>query len=254
MELRNQPVQGADVVMETEGHIDSRVNASEDRTLRSQRPSACQYVHRTGPGRPSCRPAGPGEEGKGRTLTVHDTRESDNGILPRKPPNNEQLSVLAGVEGRPLTKGNTRQSPAVRTQSRGTASRGLRRVRQAAKRDAHLRFTALFHHLSLEVLGESFYQLERDAAPGIDGVTWHGYKANLGENLRALHARIHQGRYRTQPLRRAYIPKADGTQRPLGIACLEDKIVQQAVASVLSAIYEVDFLGFSYGFRVRLVG
>jgi group II intron reverse transcriptase/maturase len=122
-------------------------------------------------------------------------------------------------------------------------------VRQAAKRDSHLRFTALFHHLSPELLAESFYQLERDAAPGIDGVTWHDYEANLGANLRALHARLHQGRYRTQPLRRVYIPKADGTNRPLGIACLEDKIVQQAVVSVLSAIYEVDFLGFSYEFR-----
>jgi retron-type reverse transcriptase len=127
-------------------------------------------------------------------------------------------------------------------------------VRQAAKRDKHLRFTALFHHLTLELLCASFYALERQAASGVDGVTWDSYKAHLGENVRALHARLHQGRYRTQPLRRVYIPKADGTQRPLGIACLEDKIVQQAVVSVLSAIYEGDFVGFSYGFRVRLVG
>jgi group II intron reverse transcriptase/maturase len=122
-------------------------------------------------------------------------------------------------------------------------------VRQAAKRDKHLRFTALFHHLTLELLCESFYALERQAASGVDGVTWDSYKANLGEKLHGLHARLHQGRYRTQPLRRVYIPKADGTQRPLGIACLEDKIVQQAVVSVLSAIYESDFVGFSYGFR-----
>jgi group II intron reverse transcriptase/maturase len=126
----------------------------------------------------------------------------------------------------------------------------LERVRQAAKQDPHWRFTALFHHLSLELLAESFYALERQAAAGIDGVTWDHYKANLGENLRALHVRLHQGRYRTQPLRRVYIPKADGTQRPLGIACLEDKIVQYAVVCVLSAIYEGDFLGFSYGFRL----
>jgi RNA-directed DNA polymerase len=105
------------------------------------------------------------------------------------------------------------------------------------------------HHLTPQLLCESFYALERQAAAGVDGVTWDSYKANLGENLGALHARLHQGRYRTQPLRRVYIPKADGTQRPLGIACLEDKIVQQAVVSVLSAIYEGDFLGFSYGFR-----
>jgi len=249
MELRNQSVQGADVVMETEGHTDSRDSASGNRTLRSQRPSACQDVHRAGPGRPSGCPLGPGEEGQGRTLIMHDPRESDNGIVPRKPPNNEQLSLLEAVEGRPLTKGNTTSRPAARTQSRGPASRGGWRVRQAAKREPHLRFTALFHHLSLELLGESFYALERDAAPGIDGITWNDYKANLGENLRALHDRLHQGRYRTQSLRRVYIPKADGTKRPLGIACLEDKIVQQAVTTVLSAIYEVDFLGFSYGFR-----
>jgi hypothetical protein len=134
MELRNQPVQGADVVMETEGHIASRAIASATRTLRSQSPSACQYVHRTGPGRPSCRPSGPGEEGQGRTLTMHDTRESDNGIVPRKSSNQEQLCFTEGVEGRPLTKGNMFQSPAARTQSRGPASRGLGRVRQAIRR------------------------------------------------------------------------------------------------------------------------
>ena len=133
MELRNQPVQGADVVMETEGHIGSRANASGNRTLRSQSPSACQYVHRTGPGRPSRRPSGPGEEGQGHTLTMHDQRESDNGIVPKKLSNNEQLSLLEGVEGRPLTKGNTTSLPAARTQSRGPASRGLWRVRQAER-------------------------------------------------------------------------------------------------------------------------
>jgi len=130
MELRNQPVQGADVVMETEGHIASCATASATRTLRSQSPSACQYVHRTGPGRPSCCPSGPGEEGQGRTLTMHDTRESDNGIVPQKSSNQAQLCLREGVEGRPLTKGNTCQSPAARTQSRGPASRGLGRVRQ----------------------------------------------------------------------------------------------------------------------------
>ena len=139
MELRNQPVQGADVVMEPEGHIEACATARASRTLRSQSPSACQYVHRTGPGRPSCCPSGPGEEGQGRTLTMHDTRESDNGIVPQKPPNQEQLCLTEGGEGRPLTKGNMLQSPAARTQSRGPASRGLWRVRQAAKRDKHLR-------------------------------------------------------------------------------------------------------------------
>lgn len=180
---------------------------------------------------------------------MYNPRESDNGIVPRKPSNQQQLCFTEGVEGRPLTKGNTYQSPAARTQSRGPASRGLERGRHAAKRDKHRRFTALFHHLTPQLLCESFYMLERQAAAGVDGVTWDSYKANLGEHLRALHARLHQGRYRTQPLRRVFIPKADGTQRPLGIACLADKIVQQAVVSVLSTIYEGDFLGFSYGFR-----
>jgi hypothetical protein len=151
---------------------------------------------------------------------MHDTRESDNGIVPQKPPTQEQLRLTEGAEGRPLTKGNTPQSPA-----------------------------ALFHHRSLALLGESFSALERQAAAGVDGVTWDSYKAHLGENLCALHARLRQGRSQTQPLRRVYIPKADGTQRPLGIACLEDKIVQHAVVSVLSAICEGDFLGFSYEFR-----
>jgi group II intron reverse transcriptase/maturase len=122
-------------------------------------------------------------------------------------------------------------------------------VRQAAKREKHLRFTALFHHLTVELLCESFYAFERQAAPGGDGVTWEAYKSQLAENLREVHARLHQGRYRAKPLRRGYVPKSDGTRRPLGIACLEDKIVQHAVASVLSAIYEADFLGFSYGLR-----
>jgi hypothetical protein len=123
--------------METEGPIDSCANASGNRTLRSQSPSACQYVHRTGPGRPSCCPVGPGEEGRGRTLTMHGTRESDNGIVPKKLPNQEPLCLTEGAEGRPLPKGNTPQSPTARTQSRGPASRGLWRVRQAAKQDVH---------------------------------------------------------------------------------------------------------------------
>ena len=131
MELRNQPVQGADVVMEPEGHIEACATARAARTLRSQSPSACQDVPRTGPGRPSCCPSGPGEEGQGRPLTMHDTRESDNGIVPQKSSNQAQLCLREGVEGRPLTKGNTCQSPAARTQSRGPASRGLGRVRQA---------------------------------------------------------------------------------------------------------------------------
>jgi RNA-directed DNA polymerase len=122
-------------------------------------------------------------------------------------------------------------------------------VREAASRDKRVRFTALLHHVTTKLLMGSFYALKRDAAPGVDGVTWQEYETDLDEKLVDLHRRIHRGTYRAQPSKRAYIPKADGRQRPLGIAALEDKIVQQAVVTVLNQIYEEDFLGFSYGFR-----
>ena len=128
-------------------------------------------------------------------------------------------------------------------------SQGLDRVRQAARRDKGARFTALLHHVSLERLVMAYWALSPKAAPGVDGVTWQDYGRDLVANLRDLHDRVHSGRYRARPSRRAYIPKADGRQRPLGIATLEDKIVQRAVAGVLNAIYEEDFPGFSYGFR-----
>jgi group II intron reverse transcriptase/maturase len=126
---------------------------------------------------------------------------------------------------------------------------GLCGVREAAKRDKKLRFTALLHHVSPALLRASYFELKRQAAPGVDGMTWHEYGRNLEERLDDLHGRIHRGAYWAQPSKRAWIPKADGRQRPLGIAALEDKIVQQAVKTVLEQIYEEDFLGFSYGFR-----
>jgi group II intron reverse transcriptase/maturase len=125
----------------------------------------------------------------------------------------------------------------------------LQRVREVAKRDKRARFTALLHHITPQRLQESFYALKREAAPGVDGVTWKEYQQELESRLCALHAAIHRGSYRAQPVRRTYIPKADGTQQPLGIAALEDKIVQHAVVTVLNAVYESDFVGFSYGFR-----
>jgi retron-type reverse transcriptase len=128
-------------------------------------------------------------------------------------------------------------------------SQGLQGVRQAAKERKQEKFTALLHHLSVNLLRESFYALKRQAAPGVDGVTWKEYETGLEDRLIDLHSRVHRGAYRAQPSRRVYIPKADGRQRPLGIASLEDKIVQQAVATILNAVYEVDFKGFSYGFR-----
>jgi group II intron reverse transcriptase/maturase len=128
-------------------------------------------------------------------------------------------------------------------------SSALDRVRQVAQRDKEARFTALLHHVSLNRLCLAFDDLKKDAAPGVDGVTWHQYEQDLQANLRDLHERVQSGRYRASPGRRVYIPKADGRQRPLGIATLEDKIVQRAVTGVLNAVYEVDFRGFSYGFR-----
>jgi retron-type reverse transcriptase len=143
------------------------------------------------------------------------------------------------------------QAAATRTQSRLDALDALDRVREAARRDRRARFTALLHHVTDERLQEAFFALKHEAAPGVDGVTWEQYDINLEARLRDLHRRIHGGTYRAQPSRRVFIPKADGRQRPLGIAALEDKIVQQAVVRVLNQIYEVDFLGFSYGFRPR---
>jgi group II intron reverse transcriptase/maturase len=128
-------------------------------------------------------------------------------------------------------------------------SQGLRGVRQAAKERKRERFTALLHHLSVSLLRDSFYALKRQAAPGVDGVTWREYETGLEDRLADLHSRVHRGAYQAQPSRRVYIPKADGWQRPLGIAALEDKIVQQAVVTILNQIYEMDFKGFSYGFR-----
>ena len=128
-------------------------------------------------------------------------------------------------------------------------SSALDRVRQVAVRDKEARFTALLHHVTLERLVMAYWDLSPKAAPGVDGVTWESYGQDLVANLRGLHERVQQGRYRASPSRRAYIPKADGRQRPIGIATLEDKIVQRAVVGVLNAIYEADFRGFSYGFR-----
>lgn len=128
-------------------------------------------------------------------------------------------------------------------------SQGLHGVRERARKNQREKFTCLLHHLTPEMLRRSFYALKRDAAPGVDGVRWREYATGTAERLSDLHGRVHRGAYRAQPSRRTWIPKADGSQRPLGIAALEDKIVQHAVVTILNEIYEVDFKGFSYGFR-----
>ena len=154
------------------------------------------------------------------------------------------------VEERDVAKRNVDESPASRTQSReNDVSMGLEGIREIAKRNRKCRFTALLHHVTPSLLVESFYALRKQAAAGVDGVTWQEYENVLYTRVHELHREIHIGAYRAQPSRRVYIPKSNGKLRPLGIAALEDKIVQQAIATVLSAIYEQDFLGFSYGFR-----
>jgi hypothetical protein len=154
------------------------------------------------------------------------------------------------MEGRGLAKGNPSQQTAPRTLSRAGASSALERVREAAERDKQVRFTALLHHVyNVDTLRRAYYALRRDAAPGVDGETWQPYGEALEENLGDLSRRLAQGAYRAKPVKRTYIPKADGRQRPLGIPTLEDKVVQRATVEVLNAIYETDFRGFSYGFR-----
>src|SRR6202165_825211 len=168
---------------------------------------------------------------------------------PRKQPNQSERSPAEVAEGRLLTKENTRQPNSYRTPSRESGTSGLERVREAARKDKALRFTALLHHVSIDLLRESYYSLKRKAAPGVDGVTWEEYGQDLEAQLCDLHGRIHRGAYRAKPTRRVWIPKSDGRKRPLGITALEDKVVQYAVGKVLSQIWEEDFQGFSYGFR-----
>jgi len=178
-------------------------------------------------------------------------RKSDGSIVPATSVNNGAAEASAeSTEERDPTKRNAKQPALPRTPSRTKRkSRGLHGVREAARKDGTLKFTALLHHVNEDCLTESFYNLKKTAAAGVDKVTWHEYEQNLEANIADLHDRIHRGAYRAKPSRRVWIPKPDGRQRPLGVASLEDKLVQQAVRWVLQCIYEEDFLGFSYGFR-----
>jgi len=196
-----------------------------------------------------CRGRDRSEKMQNRTSDMHVSEESDRAILPMNQPNKgRQLSAEVG-EGRARAKENIAQSNTSPTQSGKRVSQGLRGVREAAQKRKQERFTALLHHVTVNLLRESFYALKRRAAPGVDGVTWQEYETGLEGRLTDLHSRVQRGAYRAKPSRRVYIPKADGRQRPLGVAALEDKIVQQAAVTVLNQIYEVDFRGFSYGFR-----
>ena len=180
---------------------------------------------------------------------MHDPEKSDRAVVPMNQPNKGESFPAEVGEGSARTKENIVWSNTSPTQSGERVSQGLSGVRRAAKERRQERFTALLHHLSAGLLRESFYALKRQAAPGVDGVTWKKYEAGLEDRIADLHSRVHRGAYQAQPSRRVYIPKADGRRRPLGIAALEDKIVQQAVVTILNEIYEVDFKGYSYGFR-----
>src|SRR2546429_1131632 len=175
--------------------------------------------------------------------------KSDSAILAGKPTNKAEQSAAESVERRVEAKGNTGQQSTYRAQDRESVSQALDRIRQVARHRKKEKFTALFHHITAQLLQEAFFELKENAAPGVDGLRWGEYEADLEHRLEDLHARPQRGVYRALPGRRGYIPKSDGRLRPLAVAALEDKIVQRATVAVLNAIYEEDFLGFSYGFR-----
>ena len=197
----------------------------------------------------SARVADRSAKAQSRTVDVYAMEESDCRVVPVKQPNKEGKPLAEAVEGRRQPRENDAQSNIQPTQRGERVYRGLSGVRRVARERKQERFTALLHHVTVSLLRESFGALKKNAAPGVDGVTWLDYETGLEDRLIDLHSRVHRGTYRAQPSRRVYIPKPDGRQRPLGIAALEDKIVQQAVVTVLNEIYETDFRGFSYGFR-----
>lgn len=191
-------------------------------------------------------PSGRVMQGQPRTITMNTSRKSDEGVVPT---NRRRPSGRGMGEGRPEASGNPNWPTMSEAQDSDLMSSGLERIRQAARRDKGMRFTSLLHHVSIGALEDAYRSLQRAASPGVDGVTWADYGENLAARLADLHERVHAGRYHAQPSKRSWIPKADGTKRPLGIAAVEDKIVQLAVSRVLQVVFEADFAGFSYGFR-----
>jgi retron-type reverse transcriptase len=180
----------------------------------------------------------------------NDRRKSDRPVVAAKLSNKAEESAAERVERRGLAKGKPTRQNTNRALDRATVQSALSRIRQAALKDKRQRFTSLMHHIyDLSMLREAYYGLKRDAAPGVDGETWREYGEELESNLEELSGRLRRGAYRARPVRRVYIPKADGRERPLGVTALEDKIVQRAAVEVMNAIYETDFLGFSYGYR-----
>ena len=177
--------------------------------------------------------------------------KSDGPILPEKQANKIPLGMAESVVERGSTKRNSCESDRAQTQNWESTMLRLARVRKAAQRDGERSFTALAHYLTPGLLEESFKKLSRKAKPGVDGMTWAAYELNLDINIVDLYSKLRSGRYKPKPARRVFIPKEDGTTRPLSILCLEDKIAQQALVTILNQIYETDFLGFSYGFRPK---
>ena len=219
-----------------------------------EEPVHARNLHAREPGGPTFAQSGSAAvRAVGGTLSgkplMHERGKSDDPVVPAKPPNKAGGPVAEVVEGRGSVEGNTASETRAGRRAGICASSDLERVRRVALKGRDTRLTALLHHVSVDRLRSSFRALRPRAAAGVDGVTWHEYEHGLEGNLRDLHARVHRGAYRAKPSRRSYITKADGGLRPLGIAALEDKIVQRAVVEVLNAIYETDFLGFSYGFR-----
>ena len=194
--------------------------------------------------------AGTAEERREARPKMNGPKKSDMGIVAAKPANKGAQATAESVERRPTTNGSPQGQSTGRTQSRGTVTQAAERIRQFARREPREKLTALLHHVTPEALEGAYYALKREAAPGVDGMTWRGYETGLEGRLHDLHRRVHTGAYRATPVRRVNIDKPDGGTRPLGVAALEDKIVQKAVVEViLTPIYEEEFLGISYGFR-----
>ena len=257
IELRNHPFGVPTLSSEAEGHTLRSVQGElfGDPAQSDETPSMfgnSVRENREIPVAPAAS-SGPAGEGSSRKSSMNATGESDGGIVPTKHPNKGGEPPAEGVEGRPPAKENTGRPTTCRTQSRASVSPGLTRVREAAQRGKgegiNEQFTTLLHHLTEDLLWKSYYSLKQEAAPGVDEVTWQEYGIGLEQRLHELWEKVHRGSYRAQPSLRVYKEKPDGRQRPLGIAALEDKVVQRAVVYILETIYEEEFLGFSYGFR-----
>jgi RNA-directed DNA polymerase len=252
IEPRNQLGRGADTVTDVEGNTEdgARREPSEDPARSENQGMYGNSMRENRESPPFARPPiRGGSLGEGQGHKPEMGGRSDSPVVPAKLANKTARAEAEPVEERGLAKGNTADHAGPGPRAGRGVSQGLDRVREVAARDKEARFTALLHHVTEESLRAAYRGLSPKAAPGVDGVTWKTYGEDLEANLRDLHGRVHRGAYRAKPSRRVYIPKADGRQRPLGVASLEDKIVQRAVVGVMNAIYETDFLGFSYGCR-----